>query len=102
MFKNLEPEKFFPVFGLARQEALKMVKEKLGLLTNINLLLMIEKEISGRTCHSINRYNRYAEATDKYMNDYNKNKELSYFKQWDVKNMYGCAMPQKLTENVFK
>lgn len=102
MFKNLEPEKFFPVFGLAWQEALKMVKEKLGLLTNINLLLMIEKEISGRTCHSINRYNRYAEATDKYMNDYNKSKELSYFKEWDVKNMYRCAMSQKLPENVFK
>ena len=63
---------------------------------------MIEKEISGRTCHSINRYNRYAEATDKYMNDYNKSKELSYFKEWDVKNMYRCAMSQKLPENVFK
>ena len=41
---------------------------------------MIEKEITGKISHSINRCNRYAEATKKYMKDFLKNKELLYFK----------------------
>ena len=33
------------------------------------------------------------------MKDYNKNKESSHFKYWDVSNVYGWAMPQKLPVN---
>lgn len=65
---------------LAGQEALKTVEKKLELLIDIDLLLMIEKEITGKISHSINRCNRYAEATKKYMKDFLKNKELLYFK----------------------
>ena len=36
---------------------------------------MIEKDIRGRICHSIYRY---AKANNKYMKDYNKNKESLY------------------------
>ena len=36
------------------------------------------------------------------MKDYDKNKELPYLKYWDVNNLYGKAMLQKLSLNDFK
>ena len=36
------------------------------------------------------------QPTNKYTKDYDKNKELSYLKYWDVNNLYGWAMLQKL------
>ena len=45
------------------------------------MLLMVGKGIRGRLCHSINRY---AKANDKYIKDYDKNKESSYLRYWDT------------------
>ena len=36
------------------------------------------------------------------MKDYNKNKESSYLQYWDVNNLYGWAVPQKLPVNNFE
>ena len=47
------------------------------------MLLMIEKGIKGGIFHSIDRY---AKTNNKYMKDYDKNKELSYLQYWDVNN----------------
>ena len=55
--------------------ALKKAKVKLELLTDVNMLLMVEKGIKGGICHSIHRY---AKANNKYMKDYDKSKESSY------------------------
>ena len=63
------------------------------------MLLMVEKGIRGGICHTINRY---AKANNKYMKDYDKNKESSCLKYWDVNNLYGWAMSQKLPVNKFK
>ena len=62
------------------------------------MLLMFEKGIRGGICHAVHRY---AKANNKYMKDYDKNKESSYFKYWDVNNLYGLAISQKLPVNNF-
>ena len=60
---------------------------------------MVEKGSGGRICHSVYRY---AKANNKYMKDYDKNKESSYFQYWDVNNLSGREMSQKLPVNNFE
>ena len=50
---HLDPVKFFSAPGLAWQEALKKTELKLKLLTDIDILLMVEKCIRGGICYAI-------------------------------------------------
>ena len=50
---ELDPAKFLSATGLAWQATLKNTKVKLDLLIDIDMLLMIEKEIRGGKYHSI-------------------------------------------------
>ena len=63
------------------------------------MLLMVEKGIRGGICNTIHRY---AKANNKYMKDYNKDKESSYINCWHVKNLYRWAVSQKLPVNNFE
>ena len=53
---ELDPAKFLSAPGLALQATLKKTKVKLDLLTNIDMLLIIEKGVRGVICHSIYRH----------------------------------------------
>ena len=55
---KLDPSKFLSVPGLAWQAALTMAKVRLDLLTDIDMLLMVEKGIRVGICHSIYRYTK--------------------------------------------
>ena len=46
-------------------------------------------------------YQRYAEANNKYMKDYNPGKESSYIQYLDANNLYGWAMSQQLPTHGF-
>ena len=46
-------------------------------------------------------YLLYAKANNKYIKDYDKDKELLYIQYWDVNNLYGWVMSQKLPVNNF-
>ena len=59
------------------------------------MLIMVEKCIRGGICHSIYRYAK----DNKYMKDYDKNKESAYLQYWNVNNLYGWTMSQKLPVN---
>ena len=61
---KLDSSKIFSVAVLTWQAALKKTKVKLDFLTDIHVLLMIEKVIRGGICHSIYRYTK---ANNKYM-----------------------------------
>ena len=60
---------------------------------------MVERGIRGGLCNSIHWY---AKADNKCMNDYNENKESWYTNYWDVNNLYGWLMMQKLPTFNFK
>ena len=75
--------KFISALRLAWQAALKRTEVKLDLLTDIDMLLMIEKDIRGETCDATHRY---AKANNKYMKNYDENKESSFLNYWDVNN----------------
>ena len=90
---DLDPVKVLSVSGLEWQATLKKTEVKLDLLSDTDMLLMVEKDIRGRICHSIYRY---AKANNKYIKDYDKNKEMSYVKYWDVNNLCVWGMLQKL------
>ena len=96
---ELDHAKFLSVPGLACLAALKKTKVKLDLLTDIDMLLMVEKGIRGGICHSIYRY---AKANNKYMKDYDKNKESSYLQFWAVNELNGWAMLLKLPIDHFE
>ena len=85
--------------GLAWQACIKKTNVKLELLTDYDMLLMVEQGIRGGICHCIHRH---AKANNKYMENYNKNEELSYIQYLDTNNLYGWAMSQKLPVNNFK
>ena len=77
----------------------KKTSVKLELLTDYDMLLMVEEGVRGGICHAIHRY---AKANNKYMENYDKDEEYSYIQYVDANNLYGWAMSQKLPVNSFK
>ena len=96
---ELDPAHFLSLPGLAWQACLKKTNIELELLTDYDMLLMVEEGIRGGICHSIHRY---AKANNKYMNNYNNNEESSYIQFLDANNLYGWEMSKKLPVNGFK
>ena len=68
---KLDPAHFLSALRLAWKACLKKIEILLELLSDINMLLMIEKGIRGGICHAIHRY---VEANNKYMKSYDKDK----------------------------
>ena len=95
---ELDPAHFLSLPGLAWEACLKKTNIKLELLTDYDMLLMVEEGIRGGICHSIHRYTK---ANNKYMNNYDENEESSYIQYLDANNLYGWAMSQKLPINNF-
>ena len=88
-----DPAYFLLASALGWQACLKKTEVKVEILTDINMLLMVEKRIRGGITHAIYRY---AEVNNKYMKNYDKNKGSSYLIYLDANNLFGWAMFQKL------
>ena len=67
---ELDPAYFLSAPGLVCQSCLKKTGVKLQLLTDSDILLMVEKRIIGGICHAIHRY---AKANNEYMKSYDEN-----------------------------
>ena len=83
---RLDPAHFLSLPGLAWQACLKKTNIELELLTDYDMLLMVEEGIRGGICYSIHQYSK---ANNKYMKNYNINEESSYIQYLDVNNLYG-------------
>ena len=80
---ELDPAHFVSLPGLAWQACLKKTNVELKLLTDYDMLLMIEEGIRGGICHAMQRY---AKANSKYMKDYDRKKKSSYIQYLDANN----------------
>ena len=72
---------------------------KVELLTDENMFLTYEQGICGSIC---NKVHSYTEANNKYMKNYDKNKESSFLMYVDANNLYGWAMSKTLPVDGFK
>ena len=95
---ELDPAHFLSAPGLAWQACLKKTEVELELITDPDMLLMVEKGIRGGICHSILRYAK----ANKYMKDYNKDEEESFLQYNDTNNLYGFAMSEPLPVDGFE
>ena len=71
----------------------KKTEVELDLLTDVDMLLMVEEGIRSGICHA---KHRCAKANNKYMENSDENKESSYLQYLDANNLYGWTMSQKL------
>ena len=96
---NLDPAHYYTSPGLAWDACLKETGQKLQLLDDYDMLMMIEKGIRGGITHISKRY---AEANNKYMKNYDPQKPSTFIQYLDANNLYGWAMSQNLPTNGFK
>ena len=96
---NLDPAHFYTAPGLAFKAALKYSGIKLELLQDVDMFLMFENGIRGGIVQCVERH---AEANNKYMDNYDSNKDSSYIVYLDANNLYGSAMSEPLPYGGFK
>ena len=90
---GLDPSYFLSAPGLAWQACLKKTEVKLELLTDYQMVLIIQEGIREEMCRSAHTY---AKANNKYMKNYDKSIGSSYLTYSDANNLYWWAMSQKL------
>ena len=97
---KLDPAHYYTAPGLAWDAALKITDVKLELLSDPDMLLMVEKGIRGGVSMISTRYGK---ANNKYMGDRFVASELSkYIAYLDANNLHSWAMSKPLPTHGFK
>ena len=96
----MDPAHYYTAPGLTWDAALKVTKVELELLTEQDMLLMIEKCIRGGISMISNRYGK---SNNRYMGTkYDASKPSKYITYLDANNLYGWAMSNPLPTDGFK
>ena len=98
-FYKLDPCHYFTSPGLSWDAMLKMTNIKLELMTDIDMFQFIEKGMHGGVSYIANRYGN---ANNKYMKEYDEKAPSKYIMYLDANNIYGWAMSQYLPIGNFK
>ena len=98
-YYELDPYHYFSVPGLSWDAMLKMTGVKLEKISDIDQYLFIEKGTRGGVSYIAKRY---AKANNKYMCDYDSNKQSTFITYLDKNNLYGWAMSEYLPHGKFK
>ena len=97
---ELDPVWYYTTPGLSQDACLKMTGVQLELLSDPDMLLMIEQGIRGGVS-MISK--RYAKTNNKYMGEkFNPNKKSIFILYLDAHNLYGWAMSLPLPVGGFK
>ena len=97
---GLDPAWYYAAPGLAWDAALKITKVGLELLSDYDMVLMIQKGIRGGISMISNRYGT---SNNKYMGDsFDQSKESTYIQYLDANNLYGWAMSKPLPTHGFE
>ena len=98
-YYNLDPAHYFSCPGFAWDAMLKMTDINLELITDIDMYQMEEKGLRGGVSYIANIYSK---PNNKYLSDYEKNKDSSYLIYLDENALYSWAMSQSLPTGRFK
>ncbi|CAB0040505.1 unnamed protein product [Trichogramma brassicae] len=97
---ELDPAHYFTLPGYSWDAMLLYTQVELELLTDVDMLLFVEKGIRGGVSQCCSRF---SEAHNRYMGeDYNPEKKDVYLMYYDVNNLYGWAMAQYLPYGGFE
>ena len=81
-----DPCHYFSSTGLAWDAMLKMTGVELKLIDDIAMHLFVEKCMRGGISYIAKRY---CKANNKYIKDYDEDKDSTFIMYWDVNNLYG-------------
>ena len=98
-YYKLDPCHYFTSPGLSWDAMLKMTNIKLELMTDIDMYQFIEKGMRGEVSYIANRYGN---ANNKYMKEYDEKEPSKYIMYLDANNLYGWATSQYLPTGNFK
>ena len=98
-YYKLDPCHYFTAPGLSWDAMLKMTNIRLNLISDVDMYQFVEKGMRGGVSYIANRF---GEANNKYMKDFDENALEKHIMYLDANNLYGWAMSQYLPTGGFK